>query len=220
MLNDGDYIDSLANDSAAYAEVADSLDADGASDLLATTQTTSTDKKAEEEAKKKAEEEAKKKAEEEAKKKAEEEARKKAEEEARKKAEEEARKKAEESKPTEQSKPVVEAQTSNDDNNVFDVPEVVASFPGGDSALSSFLSKNVRYPAVAAENGIQGRVIVKFIIEKDGSISNAQVLKSVDPSLDKEALRVINSMPKWTPGRQNDKPVRASFTLPINFKLQ
>ena len=215
MLDDWDHIDSLANDSAAYEEIADSLEADSISDLLAIDQTTSTDKKAEEEARKKAEEEeTKKKAEKEAKKKAEEEAKKKAEEEAMKKAEEEAKKKAE------QSKTVDESQTSNDDNKVFDVVEVAASFPGGNSALINFLSSNVRYPAVAQENAIQGTVAVKFIIERDGSITNAQVVKSVDPSLDKEALRVVNSMPKWTPGKQNGKPLRTTFTVPITFRLQ
>ena len=199
MLDDWDHIDSLANDSAAYEEIADSLEADGISDLLAIDQTTSNDKKAEEEARKKAEEE---------------ETKKKAEKEAKKKAEEEAKKKAE------QSKTVDEPQTSNDDNKVHDVVEVAASFPGGNSALINFLSSNVRYPAVAQENGIQGTVAVKFIIERDGSITNAQVVKSVDPSLDKEALRVVNSMPKWTPGKQNGKPLRTTFTVPITFRLQ
>ena len=111
--------------------------------------------------------------------------------------------------PTETTK-VVEA-----DNNVYDVVEQMPSFPG----LQNWLASHINYPAVAEENGIQGRVIVSFIVEKNGSVSSVQVVKSVDPSLDREALRVVNSMPRWTPGRQNGQPVRVKYTLPVSFRL-
>ena len=94
------------------------------------------------------------------------------------------------------------------------------SFPGGQAALFEFLSKNIRYPVVAEENGIQGRVIVTFVVERDGSITDVRVAKSVDPSLDKEAVRVTKSMPHWNPGMQNGGPVRVKFTLPVTFRLQ
>ena len=93
-------------------------------------------------------------------------------------------------------------------------------FPGGPAALMEFLSKNVKYPQEAYKNGIQGRVIVTFVINKDGSISDAKVVKSVDPQLDEEALRVVHSMPNWIPGRQNGEPVNVKYTVPITFKLQ
>ena len=93
-------------------------------------------------------------------------------------------------------------------------------FPGGLAELMKFLGQNVRYPEEAHKNNIQGRVIVTFIVEKDGSISEAHVAKSVDPLLDAEALRVVNSMPNWIPGRQNGEPVRVKYTVPITFKLQ
>lgn len=91
-------------------------------------------------------------------------------------------------------------------------------FPGGN--VQKWISKHIKYPMIAQENNIQGKVFVQFVIEKDGSVSNVKVTRSVDPSLDKEAIRVIQSMPKWTPGKQRQKPVRVSFTVPINFQLQ
>jgi TonB family protein len=97
--------------------------------------------------------------------------------------------------------------------------EVMPSFPGGLSALFKYLSMNVVYPIAAEENGIQGRVLVAFIVEKDGSIIEARVVKSVDPSLDKEALRVIKSMPRWIPGKQDGVPVRVRYNVPVNFRL-
>jgi protein TonB len=103
---------------------------------------------------------------------------------------------------------------------VFDVVEQMPSFPGGPSALFEYLSKNIKYPVVAEENGIQGRVIVTFVVEKDGSITDVRVVKSVDPSLDKEAQRVVKSMPKWIPGKQNGAPVRVKYTVPVTFRLQ
>ncbi len=101
----------------------------------------------------------------------------------------------------------------------FDVVEQMPEFPGGPSALFEYLSKNVRYPVEAQKNGVQGRVIATFVVEKDGSIADARVVKSVDPLLDAEALRVIYAMPNWTPGRQSGKVVRVKYTVPITFAL-
>ena len=107
-----------------------------------------------------------------------------------------------------------------EDNKVFDVVEQQPAFPGGQGALLQWLSQNIHYPAVAEENGIQGRVVVSFVVEKDGSISNVQVVRGVDPSLDKEAARVVKAMPKWTPGKQNGQAVRVKYNVPVTFKLQ
>ncbi len=107
-----------------------------------------------------------------------------------------------------------------EENKVFDVVEQMPSFPGGMGALMSWLGQNIKYPVIAAENGVQGRVIVQFVVEKDGSITDVKVAKSVDPSLDKEAARVVSSMPKWTPGKQNGSAVRVKYTVPVTFKLQ
>ncbi len=105
-------------------------------------------------------------------------------------------------------------------NKVFDVVEEMPSFPGGQGALMSFLSSNIKYPVVAQENGVQGRVIVGFVVEKDGSISDVKVMRSVDPSLDREAQRVVKAMPKWKPGKQNGSAVRVKYTVPVVFRLQ
>ena len=91
-----------------------------------------------------------------------------------------------------------------EEEKIFDVVEQMPDFPGGMSALMNYLSKHIKYPVVAEENGIQGRVIVTFVVEKNGSITDVQVIKSVDPSLDKEAVRVVKSMPNWIPGKQSD----------------
>ena len=107
-----------------------------------------------------------------------------------------------------------------EETKVFDVVEQMPSFPGGQSALFQWLSSNIKYPVVAEENGIQGRVIVTFVVERDGSITDVRVVKSVDPSLDKEAIRVTKSMPHWIPGKQNGSAVRVKYTLPITFRLQ
>ena len=103
---------------------------------------------------------------------------------------------------------------------VFDVVEVMPSFPGGPAALLQYLSSHVKYPVVAQENGIQGRVTISFVVERDGSITDVRVAKSVDPSLDREAARVVSSMPRWTPGKQNGSAVRVKFNVPVQFKLQ
>lgn len=105
-------------------------------------------------------------------------------------------------------------------NKVFDVVEVMPSFPGGQGALMSYLSSHVKYPVVAQENGVQGRVTVSFVVERDGSITDVHVVRSVDPSLDREAARVISSMPNWQPGKQNGSAVRVKFNVPVQFKLQ
>ena len=107
-----------------------------------------------------------------------------------------------------------------EETKVFDVVEQMPSFPGGPSALFEYLSKNIKYPVVAEENGIQGRVIVTFVVERDGSITDVRVVKSVDPSLDKEASRVVKAMPKWIPGKQNGSAVRVKYTVPVTFRLQ
>ena len=105
-------------------------------------------------------------------------------------------------------------------NKVFDVVEEMPSFPGGQGALMSFLNSNIKYPVVAQENGVQGRVIVGFVVERDGSITDVKVMRSVDPSLDREAQRVVRAMPKWKPGKQNGSAVRVKYTVPVVFRLQ
>lgn len=107
-----------------------------------------------------------------------------------------------------------------EENKVFDVVEQMPSFPGGMGALMSWLSQNIKYPTVAAENGISGRVIVQFVVERDGSITDVRVARGVDPYLDKEATRVVKMMPHWIPGKQNGAPVRVKYTVPVVFKLQ
>ena len=115
---------------------------------------------------------------------------------------------------TEPVKPKVE------EYKVFEVVEQMPSFPGGEAALMQYLSKNIKYPPVAEEMGIQGRVICTFVVERDGSVSDIRIARSVDPSLDKEAIRVVSGMPKWIPGRQNGQMVRVKYTLPVTFRLQ
>lgn len=110
------------------------------------------------------------------------------------------------------------AQTKKNDM-VFDVVEVMPQFPGGQIAMLKYIMENMKYPEQAMKEGIQGRVAVRFIVEKDGSISDVKPILSVHPLLNKEAVRVVESMPKWTPGKQNGKPVRVRFNLPVMFKL-
>ena len=120
-------------------------------------------------------------------------------------------------------KVVDEVPPAVEETKVFDVVEQMPRFPGdnGDGAvLNSWLSKNLRYPPIAEENGIKGRVVCQFVVERDGSISDIRVVRSVDPSLDKEAVRVIKAMPKGIPGKQNGSSVRVKFTLPVTFTLQ
>ena len=115
---------------------------------------------------------------------------------------------------------VVDEKPKEEETKVFDVVEQMPSFPGGDAELMKFLNSHIKYPAVAEENGIQGRVVATFVVERDGSITDVKVIKSVDPSLDKEAIRVLKSMPKWIPGKQNGSAVRVKYTVPVTFRLQ
>ena len=116
--------------------------------------------------------------------------------------------------------PPAPVQEESDEGEIFEVVEQNPMFPGGDKALMQYLQKNLKYPAQAQENGIQGRVMVQFVVNKDGSIVEPKIIRPVDPSLDKEAIRVVSSMPKWTPGKQRGKNVRVRFTLPVTFRLQ
>ena len=128
----------------------------------------------------------------------------------------------------EPAKPV-EAATSNNAaaesqatkaDAIHEVVDEPPSFPGGDAARIAFLSNNLRYPAVAMEQGIQGRVVTQFVVDKDGSITDVKVVRSLDPMLDKEAVRLVKSMPKWTPGKLNGSPVRVKYILPLSFRLE
>ena len=115
--------------------------------------------------------------------------------------------------------PVMAAE-EGDEGEVFQVVEQMPEFPGGMDKLMEYLSKNIKYPSIAQQNNIQGRVIVEFVVNKDGSIVEPKVMRSVDTSLDNEAMRVIKSMPKWNPGKQRGKAVRVRYTVPVLFRLQ
>ena len=115
--------------------------------------------------------------------------------------------------------PVV-VEEEPEEQQIFQIVEEMPEFPGGMGECLKFLMKNAKYPTISQENGVQGKVSVKFVIEKDGSIADPVVVRGVDPYLDKEALRVVKSMPKWKPGKQRGKPVRVSYTVPVIFKLQ
>ncbi len=112
------------------------------------------------------------------------------------------------------------AVEDGDENDIFEVVEQNPSFPGGEAELMKWLHKNLKYPPVAQENGIQGKVYIQFVVNKDGSIVDPKIIRSADASLDKEAMRVVQAMPKWTPGKQRGKAVRVRFTLPVTFRLQ
>ncbi|MBQ4507301.1 MAG: energy transducer TonB [Paludibacteraceae bacterium] len=117
--------------------------------------------------------------------------------------------------------PVEVVEEEEEEEVVFVVVEDMPEFPGGQQALFKYLSENVKYPVIAQENGIQGRVICQFVVNKDGNIVDVEVVRSGgDPSLDKEALRLVKSMPKWKPGKQRGKAVRVKYTVPVNFRLQ
>lgn len=107
-----------------------------------------------------------------------------------------------------------------EETKIFTVVEQMPMFPGGDAALMGYLRDNIKYPTVAAENGVQGRVVVGFVVERDGSITDVNILRGVDPSLDREAMRVVKSMPRWTPGKQNGSAVRVKYQVPVSFRLQ
>jgi periplasmic protein TonB len=106
------------------------------------------------------------------------------------------------------------------EDEIFMVVEDMPEPPGGIAELMKFLGKNIKYPTIAQENGIQGRVVVEFVVNRDGSIVDPKVVRGVDPSLDKEAVRVIMSMPKWKPGKQGGKTVRVKYTVPVTFRLK
>ena len=107
-----------------------------------------------------------------------------------------------------------------EETKIFTVVEQMPMYPGGDGALMGYLRDNIHYPTVAAENGVQGRVVVGFVVERDGSITDVKILRGVDPSLDREAMRVVKAMPKWTPGKQNGSAVRVKYQVPVTFRLQ
>lgn len=107
-----------------------------------------------------------------------------------------------------------------DINGVYDIVEQMPMFPGGDRKLMEYLASSIQYPLECKESCIQGRVIVTFVVERDGSISHAKVAKSLDPRLDAEALRVVNAMPKWIPGRQGGVTVAVKYTIPVTFRLK
>ena len=112
------------------------------------------------------------------------------------------------------------AQTDEVDDAVFVVVEKSPEFPGGNDSLYAFIGRNIKYPEAAKKNKIEGRVFVTFVVEKDGQVSSAKILRDIGGGCGEEALRVVNSMPKWTPGTQRGNPVRVQFNLPIMFQLQ
>lgn len=116
--------------------------------------------------------------------------------------------------------PAVVEEEEVEEQQIFQVVEEMPEFPGGMAECMKFLAKNIKYPTIAQENGVQGRVIVQFVVNKDGTIVDPVVVRSVDPYLDKEALRVIKAMPKWKPGKQRGKAVRVKYTVPVTFRLQ
>ena len=111
------------------------------------------------------------------------------------------------------------AQSESSTKVYYEVDEM-PSFPGGLNGLMTFLAQNMVYPVTAQENGVQGRVTVSFVVETDGSITDVEVARSVDPFLDREAMRIVKAMPKWTPGKKDGKPVRVKYTVPVVFRLQ
>ncbi|MBQ8266214.1 MAG: TonB family protein [Bacteroides sp.] len=116
--------------------------------------------------------------------------------------------------------PVEVEEEEVEEQQIFQVVEEMPEFPGGMGECMKFLGKNIKYPTISQENGVQGRVIVQFVVNRDGSIVDPVVVRGVDPYLDKEALRVIQMMPKWKPGKQRGKAVRVKYTVPVMFRLQ
>lgn len=114
---------------------------------------------------------------------------------------------------------VAVVEEEEETQEVFFIVEEMPTFPGGDDALRKFIAQSVKYPVIAQENGIQGRVFVSFVVNSKGEVTNVKVARPFDPNLDKEAVRVVQSMPKWAPGKQRGKPVKVSYTVPINFVL-
>ena len=116
--------------------------------------------------------------------------------------------------------PVEVEEEDVQEQEIFQIVEEMPAYPGGDVKLMEFVAKNIKYPQIARETGIQGRVFVGFVVEPDGSVSNVKVLRGIGGGCDEEAMRVVKSMPKWKPGKQRGKAVRVSYMLPVNFKLQ
>ncbi len=114
----------------------------------------------------------------------------------------------------------IEVVEEEEDAPVFFIVEQMPVFPGGEEALRKYIAQSVKYPAIAQENGIQGRVFVAFVVNTKGEVTDVKIARGVDPNLDKEAIRVVTNMPKWTPGKQRGKAVKVSYTVPINFVLQ
>jgi protein TonB len=102
----------------------------------------------------------------------------------------------------------------------YTIVEQMPEFPGGEAALRKYLAQNIKYPRIATENGVQGKVFVSFVVDKNGSIGTVKVVRGVDQALDAEAVRVVKTMPNWIPGKQNGETVRVSYTIPINFVLE
>jgi len=115
---------------------------------------------------------------------------------------------------------VVEVQEEEQEPEVFFIVEEMPQFPGGDIELQKYIAKNVKYPALARENDIQGKVFIRFVVTEKGTVDKVQVARGVDPLLDEEAMRVVKTLPAWTPGKQRGKAVRVWYTVPINFQLQ
>ena len=115
---------------------------------------------------------------------------------------------------------VIEEEEDETETQIFTVVENDPEFPGGMEALYKYLAQNMKYPQLARDNGITGKVYVTFVVEKDGSIANPKVLRDIGGGCGQEAIRVVKSMPKWTPGKQRGKPVRVQFNLPVNFSLK
>ena len=116
--------------------------------------------------------------------------------------------------------PVEVEEEEVQEQEIFQIVEEMPAYPGGDAKLMEYVAKNIKYPQIARETGIQGRVFVGFVVEPDGSVSNVKVLRGIGGGCDEEAMRVVKSMPKWKPGKQRGKAVRVSYMLPVNFKLQ
>lgn len=110
-------------------------------------------------------------------------------------------------------------EEEEEEAEVFFIVENMPEFPGGDVALRTYIAQNVKYPEIAKENGLSGKVFVQFVINQKGEVENVKIARGVDPALDKEAIRVVQGLPKWKPGSQRGKPVRVSYTVPINFQL-
>ena len=116
--------------------------------------------------------------------------------------------------------PMEVQEEEEDEEEIFQVVEKVAGFPGGQAKLMEFLRKELVYPQIAIDNNVQGRVIVQFVVNKDGSIQDVKIARGVDPVLDEEAIRVVKKMPKWIPAEQRGKTVRSRFQLPVMFKFK